>query len=200
VSTYVSNRVQDLADPIPVGVGLGFGASAHATNYLQVGGLATARSVFYRARRAYSPIGVAYEGGIAPIWYFRDIETPDAGHEGRPVFLGRTLLRSSELTWHPWYSDNWLWWPSLGDYARNYDRHLLDFGFALYGIIGFEITLNLIQTPFEIADFFAGIAGFDPAGDDEHWVGPRLFDTAPPASEPAAGGSAADESGYPSGQ
>ena len=180
-ATYLKNRALDLTDPVPVGAGFGAGGSAHVTNYLQVGALVTARTFLYRARNYMEPISNTYEGGLAPIWYFRDIETADSGHEGRPVLMGRTLLHNSNEAWHPWYGENWFWLPSRDAYAQDYDRHLLDVGFSTYGVIGFDVVVNLIETPFELADFFAGLVLVDLAGDDEVWTGPRLFDTAPPA-------------------
>ena len=89
-AAYLKNRAMDLVDPIPFGSGLGLGASARVSNYLQVGGLGTSRSFVYRAREFYEPIKTGYEGGISPLVYFRNIETPDSGQQGRPVLMGRT--------------------------------------------------------------------------------------------------------------
>jgi hypothetical protein len=179
-AVYLKNRTMDLGDPIPFGSGLGFGASVRATNYLQLGGLVTSRATLTRGRDTYSPISTGFEGGLAPLVYFRDIGSPKAGRQGRGVLMGRTLMETSQESWDPWYGENWLWLPSREDYAANYDRHFWDFGISLYGVIGFDVVVNPIQTPFEIADFFTGIFAVDLAGDDQVWVGPRLFDTATP--------------------
>lgn len=185
-AAYLKNRAMDLVDPIPFGSGLGLGASARVSNYLQVGGLGTSRSFVYRAREFYEPIKTGYEGGISPLVYFRNIETPDSGQQGRPVLMGRTLMTPSEDAWNPWHGDHWLWLPSREEYTANYDRHLWDIGVSVYGVIGFDIVINPIQTPYEIADFFAGIFTFDFAGDDEVWAGPHLFDTVSPEDAAAA--------------
>ncbi len=46
--------------------------------------------------------------------------------------------------------------------------------------MGFDVGVNPIQARFEIGDFYTGIFAVDLAGDDQVWVGPRLFDTATP--------------------
>ncbi len=183
-ATYLKNRALDLGDPFPVGVGMGVGASGRATNFLQVGGVATAKTLQYRGRVLSDSVATSYEFGFSPFFHFRNIENTDAASATRTVVLARTNIEPTVNNWIPWEGGNWLFLPERVDYSKGYDRDFWDFGLAVYGFVGIEFVFNPISTPFEIADFFAGIFTFDLAGDDEQWVGPRLFDTAPPEEAP----------------
>ena len=47
-------------------------------------------------------------------------------------------------------------------------------------LVGLDLAVNPIETPYELADFFIGLVRFgfiDLAGADHSWEGPRLLDT-----------------------
>ncbi len=181
VATNLKSRVMDLTDPVSVGIGMGMGASVRATNYAQGGMLFTLAKNSFRGRDVQSPVNFAPEMGIAPLFHVRSIADPETGFDGRAVVAGKTLVDANEESWSGWATnERWQWIPSRSEYAANYDRHLWDVGFSLYGIVGFDLAVNLVETPLELADFLAGLVtlGFyDPAGDDHRWEGPKLLDT-----------------------
>lgn len=181
VSTNIKSRVLDLTDPISVGIGLGLGASARVTNYVQSGALVTIAKNSFRGRRVSSPIKMSPEIGLSPVFHVRSIDNPETGFDGRAVLIGKTLVDATDKSWSNW-SDGalWRWIPERADYAANYDRHLLDIGISAYGIVGFDVGLNLIETPFELVDFVVGLATLgivDIASDDHQWEGPKLLDS-----------------------
>ena len=181
VATNVKNRVMDLTDPVSVGIGMGMGASVRATNYAQGGALFTLAKNSFRGREVQSPINFAPELGISPLFHVRTINNPEAGFDGRAVVVGKTLVDANKDSWSGWAEDErWQWIPSRSEYAAHYDRHFWDVGFSLYGVVGLDLAVNLVETPLELADFLAGMVtlGFyDPAGDDHSWEGPKLLDT-----------------------
>lgn len=181
VATNVKSRVLDLTDPVSVGIGMGIGASVRATNYAQGGALFTLAKNSFRGRHVQSPINFSPEFGISPLFHVRSIDDPEAGFDGRAVIVGKTLVDANEESWSGWAEDErWQWFPSRSEYAAHYDRHLWDVGLSLYGIVGLDLAVNLIETPFELADFFVGLVtlGFvDLGGDDHSWEGPKLLDT-----------------------
>ena len=181
VATNVKSRVLDLTDPVSAGIGMGLGGSVRATNYAQGGAMFTLVKNSFRGREVHSPINFSPELGLAPVFHLRSIDDPETGFDGRAVIVGKTLVDASENTWSGWADgEQWHWIPTRSDYAANYDRHLWDVGISLYAIVGLDIAVNLIETPYELVDFVAGLAslGFvDLAGDDYTWEGPKLLDT-----------------------
>ena len=181
VATNLKSRVLDLADPVTMGVGMGMGASVRATNYAQGGMLFTLAKNSFRGRDVQSPINFAPEMGISPLFHVRSIADPETGFDGRAVVAGKTLVDANEESWSSWAVDErWQWFPSRSDYAANYDRHLWDIGVSVYGVVGLDVAINLVETPLELVDFLVGVVTiglYDPAGDDHRWEGPRLLDT-----------------------
>ena len=181
VATNVYNRALDLTDPVSAGIGMGLGGSMRATNYVQGGALFTLAKNSFRGRQVQSPINFAPEFGLSPVFHVRSIDDPETGFDGRAVVAGKTLVDASEKTWSGWADgDSWHWVPSRSDYAAHYDRHLYDVGLSVYALVGFDIAVNPIETPYELVDFAVGLVslGFiDLAGDDHSWEGPRLLDT-----------------------
>ena len=181
VATNAKSRVLDLTDPVSVGIGLGLGGSVRATNYAQGGAMFTLVKNSFRGRQVHSPINFSPELGLSPVFHLRSIDDPETGFDGRAVVAGKTLVDASEKTWSGWADgEQWHWVPARSDYAANYDRHLWDFGVSLYAIVGLDVAVNLIETPYELADFAVGLVslGFiDLAGDDYTWEGPKLLDT-----------------------
>ena len=102
-------------------------------------------------------------------------------HDENQPHSGKTLVDANKDSWSGWAEDErWQWIPSRSEYAAHYDRHFWDVGFSLYGVVGLDLAVNLIESPLELADFLAGVItlGFyDPAGDDHRWEGPKLLDT-----------------------
>jgi hypothetical protein len=180
-ATNVKSRLLDFVDPVSCGVGLGLGASARVTNYVQGGALYTQVKNSFRGRKVRSPIQASPELGMSPLFHVRSIDDPDTGFDGRAVVAGKTFVDTSEERWSGWAVDeNWQWVPYRSEYAADYDRHLLDIGISAYGLVGFDLAINLIETPYEMVDFVIGLAtlGFiDLAGDDYTWEGPKLLDT-----------------------
>ena len=181
VATNVKNRVMDFADPVSVGIGMGMGASVRATNYVQGGALFTLAKNSCRGLDVQSPINFAPEFGISPLFHVRSIADPQTGFDGRAVVVGKTLVDANEESWSGWAEDErWQWIPSRSEYAAHYDRHLWDVGFSIYGVVGLDLAVNLVETPLELADFLVGmitLGFYDPAGDDHRWEGPKLLDT-----------------------
>ena len=181
VATNVQNRLLDLTDPVSAGVGLGMGGSVRATSFVQGGALFTLAKNSFRGRQVQSPINFSPEIGLSPVFHLRSIDAPETGFDGRAVVAGKTLVDASEKTWSAWAEgESWSWIPARSDYAAHYDRHLYDVGFSVYALVGLDLAVNPIETPYELADFFIGLVSFgfiDLAGDDHSWEGPRLLDT-----------------------
>lgn len=177
----IKSRVHDFHDPVSGGIGLGLGASARVTNYVQGGALYTIVKNSFRGREIQSPIKASPELGMSPLFHMRSIDNEESGFDGRAVLAGKTFVDASDERWKHWAVDEkWQWIPYRSDYAANYDRHLLDIGISIYGGVGGDFSINLIETPYEVLDFFIGLGtlGFvDIAGDDYTWEGPKLLDT-----------------------
>ena len=174
VSHYVRDRGLDLMDAIPVsgGVGLGVSAEARVTRFLGVG---VGYAVTWRAGFD--------EGRFGPLWRESEVGVPIVFYERRatrtgaappwvggdpPVREGTTLRRMNTWLLHPGGPDAGLPPPfASGDspwvvpHASPWDWFHVEVG-AVALLAGVRVGVSIPQW----LDFLAGIADFDPAGDD----------------------------------
>lgn len=202
---YAKARLLDIGDVFPVSAAIGYGAAGdlRITPYLGLGlGWANEWRAGFEEQR-FGPLWWEKERGIPFIRYYRYMDYRE--HEvrlpgGDPYWNKETRRkRATSLLILPGMNrDGEIWFPFLPAYFSSVawewpawsKWNLLNAEVGLFaGVVGLRAGISLLQ----FLDFLAGVASFDPAGDDPTnlpilWPDPAAspsFDP-PEASKPAA--------------
>lgn len=150
-SPFVADRARDLAQCIDASAGYseGFAVNVRATKLAQVG-LGGYRGVYW----------AGLKGGELDVWMEERAELGVGPLYMHEVFRSRGC-RLLDIR-HPLFGDAG-WREHSWDLSHLTDRGLLDLGVTLNLVI---VGLDLALKPAEVADLFAGFAGYDLLEDD----------------------------------